>query len=88
MVIEEGVPIKSMYGYIQEVWQTDQDEDEYYIVRVSREGGIGVVDTNLPVIPLEQTVEELSSLYGPPSALIGRRVRVIYTGRDFTDGVH
>lgn len=87
MPLDEGYPIKCVYAYIEDVFPADGQEEEFYIVSVSREGTIHHEETEAPIIPLEQTVEELSMLYGAPSALIGRRVRIEYTGRDYTSGV-
>jgi hypothetical protein len=88
MPLTEEVPIKCMYGYIHDVMSSDNEKtrNEYYIVRVIVEG-IEVIDTNIAAIPLEQTAEELTALYGPPESLIGRRVRIDYTGDNFADGV-
>lgn len=77
--------IKFIYGYIRDVLQIENQE--IYTVRISTEDTMEEIDSNLSAIPLDQTPEELSSLYGPPSSLIGRRVRVEYTSNSYADGV-
>ena len=86
-MLDEGIPIKCVYGYITNIYLAEGEEDEYYVVGVEREGTTAPDGTPYPTIPMEQTVEELSSLYGPPSSLVGRRVRVDYTGRTFHSGI-
>lgn len=87
MALDPNVPIKCTYGHITEVFPADGVEEEYYIVQVSLENSVLQDETEVPMIPIEQTVEELSALYGPPSAIIGRRVRIEYTGRDYKSGI-
>lgn len=87
MALDTGVPIKCTYGYIDDIFPAEGLEEEFYIIKVSLESSVHPTSSEVPMIPIEQTVEELSALYGPPSALIGRRVRIEYTGRDYTSGV-
>lgn len=77
--------LKFVYGYITEV--SEIENQSFYVVKVRTENSLASFETSVPMIPLDQTPEELSSLYGPPSALLGRRVKVEFTGANFSSGV-
>lgn len=87
MALDTNVPIKCTYGFIEDIFPASGLEEEFYIIKVILEATVYHEACEAPMIPMEQTVEELSALYGPPSALIGRRVRIEYTGRDYKSGV-
>jgi len=86
--MDYGYVVKVVYGYITDIYTGDEEEeqDDYYIVQIQRENTVNPTNSDYEYIALEQTPEELAALYGAPSDLIGKRVRVDYTGRDFRSG--
>lgn len=73
------------YGYVFDI--ISLEEQSYYIAVVGREQGIIPADEDSTVVPLEHSIEELTSLYGAPEDIIGLRVRVEYFGEDWRQGI-
>jgi len=73
------------FGFILSIVE-DQD-DTYYIAIVAKEMNSLQADSQLAIMPIGHTIEELSSLFGEPSDLIGRRVRIEYRGGNWRTGM-
>jgi len=87
---EQAVPGHSLrmeYGWIVDVLELPDEENEHYVVAVQRERSNFPSEMSTAIIPLEQTAEELASLYGAPEDLIGRRVRIEYAGISIREGI-
>jgi hypothetical protein len=80
--------VKAEYGYIVDIIAPSPEEDnQYYIAEVAKENSALPSDIYTAIVHMEQTPQELASLYGTPRDLIGLRVRIDYTGNDFRSGV-
>lgn len=73
------------YGYIIGMLNSEND-GPLYRAAVARERTRNTASQDWHLLPFDQTVEELRSLYGDPQDLIGLRVRIEYYGTNWTLG--
>jgi hypothetical protein len=83
----ERPTIAVQFGYIVDVLTSD--DEAFYVAVVMREISSPQMpaDSNPIMCPLGHPIEELTSLYGEPEALIGRRVMIEYVGSNWGGGV-
>jgi hypothetical protein len=78
--------LRVVRGYILQI--VSLGEDRYYKVLVALEGArAGQAVKNARVVTIEEPGEHLAATFGEPEDLIGRRVRIEYTGGNWWRGV-
>lgn len=73
------------YGRIMDI--LTNEEAEYYVVLVAKERSLHGPESKCAILPLGHTLEELTSNFGTPKDLVGRRVRVEFFGNSWRRGI-
>jgi len=81
----ERLTLNVEFGFIVDI--IADEEETYYLAIVAKERGVLPADSELAMLPLAHTVEELTSLYGSPQDVIGRRVRIEYRSHNWRRGI-